>query len=223
MEILIWDYASQDLGNMRFSLPGFLLDQAVEASELSWKIKSGKYVCVVIFIKEIDRSWMEIIQGMKDLNRRPGLIIVSEKESISDRIQALRTGADDFMTMPYDVLELAARVAALTRRVRPVDAENLVFKEIRIDIAAKEAFVRDRKLDLTKKELELLSYFIEHKNAVISKVQLMMHLSGSVCYTPGMHDTLYAHIKNLKKKLLQSGSKYYLTSLYGIGYRWEDI
>lgn len=95
-------------------------------------------------------------------------------------------------------------------------------RELQIDLLAKTVCVNNQLLNLTKKEMELLLYFLEHKNRVVTKGMLQEYLSMSFTHLNGSSDIIYAHIKNLKKKMSEAGCRNYLNTIYGVGYKWEE-
>lgn len=203
-------------------LPDFDLEVVSSLDRFEQRMKSDLYRCLIVDISMMESTSAAFIANIKMTNKSSGIIITSDRDSLKERIDALKTGADDFLTKPYDALELAARVVSLNRRVNIFSRNDLVCKEISVDIGAKIAYVNGSELDLTKKELELLLYFIEHKNSVIKRNSLIWHLSGQYKDIRSNADVIYAHVKNLKKKLAEAGCKTYLKTIYGIGYKWDD-
>ena len=131
----------------------------------------------------------------------------------------MAAGANDYLTKPFHLPELGARVAAIIRR-RSFDGKNTVlFDELTLDLLDKTAKVNNRIIDLTRKEYELLLYFISNKNRVISKNAIAEHLWGDDMDIANNYDFIYTHIKNLRKKLVQAGSPDYIRSVYGMGYK----
>lgn len=149
------------------------------------------------------------------------MIIISAKDSVDDKIRGLQIGADDYLAKPFHLSELAARIFSVIRRKQFGNANIIRQNEITIDLLAKTATANDREIPLTKKEFDLLVYFVSNKNRVISKSALAEHISGDVANMFDNYDFVYAHIKNLKKKLNDAGCANYLKTLYGSGYKWD--
>lgn len=186
------------------------------------KASSEEYACVVLDISSFRSSALDMLGMIKAINKKIGLLIISDRDVLKERIEILRTGADDFLTQPFDFAELVVRVEALLRRVGEYSREDLIYKEVKVDLEAKTAYVNEVEVDLTKKETEMLVYFLRHKHAVVRKDHLMATLSGNSNDNSFNPDVMYAHVKNLKKKLAQAGCASYLKTVYGTGYKWEE-
>mgnify|MGYP001347528479 CR=1 FL=1 len=191
----------------------------VEALE---KISSHEYDCILLDLSLPDGNGFEILEDIKRLKKTEGVIIISAKETLESRIEGLKLGADDYLTKPFHLSELLVRIQALIRR-KIFKGNNIVdFNEIQIDIISKTVKILDKKVDVTKKEIDLLLFLIGNKNKVLSKSAIAEHLSGDMADMLDNHDFVYAHIKNLKKKLNDAGSGDYIKSVYGLGYKWQN-
>jgi DNA-binding response OmpR family regulator len=169
-----------------------------------------------------DGNGFEILKELKDQNKTEGIIIISAKETLETRIEGFNLGADDYLTKPFHLSELLVRVQALIRRKNFKGSNIVSFNEIHIDILSKAVKVNNNKIDITKKEIDLLLYLIGNENRVLSKSAIAEHLSGDMADMLDNHDFVYAHIKNLKKKLNDAGSGDYIKSVYGLGYKWKN-
>jgi DNA-binding response OmpR family regulator len=187
------------------------------------KINVYRYDCIILDITLPQGNGLDILQSLKQ-NRFPdGVLIISAKNSLDDKLQGLDLGADDYLTKPFHLSELRARVMAIVRR-KSFDGNHLIdFNEIQMDILAKSVSVNQQTLKLTKKEYALLLYFIANKGKVISKNALAEHLWGDEIDLSDNFDFIYSHIKNLRKKLMDAGSKDYIQSAYGMGYKFTDV
>jgi DNA-binding response OmpR family regulator len=168
-----------------------------------------------------DGNGMNIIQELKKQDKQDGVIIISAKNALDDKISGLQIGADDYLTKPFHLSELAARIYSVIRRKQFGNANVVQQNELQIDLLGKTVKFKNHSIELTKKEFDLLLYFIGNKNKVISKSTLAEHLSGDFADMLDNHDFVYAHIKNLKKKLNEAGCGNYLKTVYGTGYKWE--
>ena len=186
------------------------------------KISIYDYDCILLDLMLPDGNGFEILEELKDQNKAEGIIIISAKETLETRIEGFNLGADDYLTKPFHLSELLVRVQALIRRKNFKGSNIVSFNEIHIDILSKIVKVNNKKIDITKKEIDLLLYLIGNENRVLSKSAIAEHLSGDMADMLDNHDFVYAHIKNLKKKLNDAGSGDYIKSVYGLGYKWKN-
>lgn len=186
------------------------------------KIGTYEYDCILLDLMLPDGDGFKILSALKKQNRAEGVIVISAKEMLETRIEGFNLGADDYLTKPFHLSELLVRIQALIRR-KNFKGNNLVaFNEVEIDILSKSVSVKGHKIEVTKKEIDLLLYLIGNKNKVLSKSAIAEHLSGDMADMLDNHDFVYAHIKNLKKKLSEAGCDDYIKTVYGLGYKWEN-
>ena len=186
------------------------------------KVNEYEYDCILLDLMLPGGDGLSILEELKRLNKQDGVIIISAKNSIEDKVKGLKLGADDYLAKPFHQAELAARIESLIRR-KQFDSNSLIVQnELSIDINAKSVLVHDQPVNLTKKEYDLLLFFIGNKNRVLSKGALAEHLSGDFADMFDSHDFVYAHVKNLKRKLKEKGYGGYLKTIYGNGYKWEQ-
>jgi len=186
------------------------------------KIDAFEYDCILLDIGLPDGNGLKILEELKENNKSDGVIIVSAKNSIDDRIRGLRIGADDYLPKPFHLSELSARVAAIIRRKQFTGNNIILYNEISVDTISKQVEVNRQVLELTKKEYQLLLYFIVNKGKVISKNAIAQHLWGDGMEASGNLDFIYTHIKNLRKKLNEAGSSDYIRAIYGMGYKFTE-
>ncbi|WP_276974924.1 response regulator transcription factor [Flavobacterium filum] len=186
------------------------------------KISIYDYDSILLDLMLPDGNGFEILKELKDQNKAEGIIIISAKETLETRIEGFNLGADDYLTKPFHLSELLVRIQALIRRKNFKGSNIVYFNEIHIDILSKTVKVNNNKIEITKKEIDLLLYLIGNENRVLSKSAIAEHLSGDMADMLDNHDFVYAHIKNLKKKLNDAGSGDYIKSVYGLGYKWKN-
>lgn len=185
------------------------------------KIDLYSYDCILLDLMLPGGDGFKLLEELKSQNKQDGVIIISAKNDVEDKIKGLKTGADDYLAKPFHLSELAARIHSVIRRKQFGNTNVIEQNEIKVDLLAKTVTVNEKQISLTKKEFDLLLYFISNKNRVISKSALAEHISGDIADMFDNYDFVYAHIKNLKKKLAEAGCDNYLKTLYGSGYKWE--
>jgi DNA-binding response OmpR family regulator len=164
-----------------------------------------------------------LIKTIKQNNLRAGIIIISAKNSTDDKISGLDLGADDYMTKPFQLSELNSRIKAVLRRRQSNGANTIGFNEISINTNSKEVRVNDREIKLTRKEHELLMYFLINKNRVLTKEAIAEHLWGDNIDMADNFDFIYTHLNNIRRKIKSAGGKDYIRTLYGMGYKFADV
>ncbi|MET0243031.1 MAG: response regulator transcription factor [Flavitalea sp.] len=199
----------------------YLCEFAGTYAEAIEKISSYDYECILLDLMLPGGDGLSILREIKYQGKLDGVIIISAKNSLDDKIEGLQLGADDYLAKPFHLPELAARIFSVIRRKTFGSSNILQHNELRIDLPAKSVTVNGKDLSLTRKEFELLIYFVSNKNKVISKTALAEHISGEIADMFDNYDIVYTHIKNLKKKLSEAGCDLYLKTLYGTGYKWQ--
>lgn len=199
----------------------YVCEVAENYNQATDKIAVYQYDCILLDLMLPDGNGLALLEQLKRENKQDGVIIISAKNSIEDKVKGLQIGADDYLAKPFHHSELSARIHSLIRR-KQFNSSNIVQQnEITIDLLGKTVKVNDIDISLTKKEIDLLLFFIGNKNRVISKSALAEHLSGDIADMFDNHDFVYAHVKNLKKKLTEAGYNNYIKTIYGTGYKWE--
>lgn len=186
------------------------------------KLSIYEYDVILLDISLPDGNGLELLKIIQKFNFKAGIIIISAKDSIDDKINGLDRGADDYMTKPFQLTELNSRIRAVIRR-RQFNGDNtLLYNEISINTDAKSVTVNDNKITLTKKEYDLLLYFIVNKDRVLTKEALAEHLWEDNIELADNYDFIYTHLNNIRKKIKQAGGTDYVKTIYGMGYKLTD-
>ncbi len=224
MKILI----VEDEKELRKSIVAYLTTQnytcdlAIDVKMALNKTEIYDYDCILLDISLPDGNGLSVLKTLKENKKTDGVIIISARNAIDDRVAGLNLGADDYLAKPFHLSELSARVAAVIRRRKFDGNQLLVLNEISIDTLAKTVQVNNTMLDVTRKEFDLLLYLAANKKRVISKNAIAEHLSAGEADSFDSFDFIYAHIKNLKKKMAQAGCGDYIKSVYGMGYKFDS-
>jgi DNA-binding response OmpR family regulator len=185
------------------------------------KIQLYEYDCVLLDITLPKGNGLELIKSIKNRRPKTGIIIISAKNSLDDKIDGLNLGADDYLPKPFHLPELNARIKALIRRNNFDGVDSITINEISIYPDERRVLIHDVLINLTNKEFDILIYFIANKNRVIQKSALVEHLWGDNADQFDNFDFIYNHVKNLRKKLIAADCTDYIQSLYGIGYTFK--
>lgn len=200
---------------------GYLCETATDYEQAFHKIMSYTYDVVLIDIMIPKGNGLQLLRELKTENPETGTIIISAKNSLDDKVTGLEYGADDYLTKPFQLPELQARIKAVNRRNHLGGNEILRVNEISINTKTREITVESNTVDVTPKEYDLLLYFASNKNHVLSKQTIAEHLWGDYVDHLENLDFVYQHIKNLRKKLVEAGANDYIESVYSIGYKFN--
>jgi DNA-binding response OmpR family regulator len=182
------------------------------------KVDAQEYDCIILDINLPGGNGLKILQFLREERKQDGVMIISAKDSLDDRVMGLDLGADDYLTKPFHLPELSARVKAIIRRKYTGGPGTLEYKGFSIDLSQRQAVYLDQPLSLTKKEYDLLLYMLNNKNRVVSRQAIAGHLTGEEADNT---DFVYSHIRNLKKKLKETGCGDCIRPVYGFGYKFE--
>lgn len=223
MKLLIVEDNPDLLGNILTYLKGegYVCETAGDYKKAFDKIVSYTYDVILIDIMIPNGNGLTLLRDLKSVHPKTGSIIISAKNSLDDKVAGLELGADDYLTKPFQLPELLARIKAVHRR-NNLDGNDILYaNEIAIDTQSREVRVHDLFVDITPKEYDLLLYFASNKNHVLSKNTIAEHLWGDYVDHLKNLDFVYQHIKNLRKKLVEAGCRDYIQSVYSIGYKFN--
>lgn len=198
----------------------YLCEQVFTFREAMMKVEVHEYDCILLDLMLPGGSGLDILSRIKQCRPQTGVIIVSAKDSLDDKVDGLKIGADDYIAKPFHLPELSMRIFALLRRKNFTATNTLQSGMVKINLLEKKAMVGANVLDLTKSEYELLLFLIENRRRVVSKSAMAEHLSGDMADMLDDFNFVYAHIKNLKSKLAGAGMANCIKTYYGTGYKW---
>lgn len=200
----------------------YLCEQAFDFDDAMMRVNAYEYDCVLLDLMLPGGNGLDVLRTLKRQKPQTGVIIVSAKGSLDDKLDGLKIGADDYIAKPFHLAELRMRIFALLRRKNITTASTMQGGRVKVDFSNKKASVDETTLDLTKSEYELLLFLMENHHRVVSKSAIAEHLSGDMADMLDDFNFVYAHIKNLKCKLADAGVKDCIKNYYGMGYKWEE-
>lgn len=223
MKLLLVEDNLQLLEDMREFLTesDFRVETSASLKEAKEKVSLYQYDLLIVDIGLPDGSGLELIKEVKQKKYECGILILTAKDAVEDKVAGLNLGADDYMTKPFHKAELNARIKSILRRNKFNGSDILELYDFKINVPASEVFVNNEKIILTKKEYDLLLYFIHNPNRVITKESIAEYLWGDHADQADNFDFIYNHIKNLRKKITASGGKNYIHAMYGMGYKFS--
>lgn len=198
---------------------GHVCEWAADALTADEKIDVYEYDCALVDLMLPDGSGLDLVRKLKEIRSRAGIIIISAKNSLDDKIQGLDLGADDYLTKPFHLSELNARLNSVRRRRQFDGNPEIVFGKIKILPEAKEVRVNESQVMLTRKEYDLLTFLLANPGRVLTKAAISEHLYGDDIDQVDRFDFLYSQMKNLRKKLTEHGCPDYIQTVYGVGYK----
>ena len=223
MKILLVE-DEQDLLNLMLKYlkkEGYICEVGTTFMEGYKKINNYEYDCAIIDLNLPGGDGLKLVNILRAENTETGIIIISARDTIDDKIKGLEIGADDYLTKPFNLSELNARVKAIMRRKTNQFDKDLKYGNLVINLEERKVIAGGTVLQLTKKEYNILLYLARNKNRVVTKDSIAEHLWGDYMDDAVSYDFIYAHVKNLRKKLASNDCGELLKTVYGIGYKFQ--
>ncbi len=198
---------------------GYVVEVATDFAQALEKIKLYRYDCVLLDLTLPDGNGLDLLRALRADNSPAGVLVISARGGLDDRVAGLNLGADDYLTKPFHISELNARLRAIIRRRRFQGQSHLAFRDLLVWPEQAEVLVRGEALTLTRKEYDLLLYLLANPGRVLTKEAIAEHLCGDAVDATDSFDFIYTHLKNLRKKLQEKGAENYIRTMYGIGYK----
>jgi DNA-binding response OmpR family regulator len=200
---------------------GYVCNKAFNYPDAEESVYLYNYDVVLLDITLPGGNGLDLIEILRKKDKKTGIIIISARNSLDDKITGLKLGADDYLTKPFHLAELNARIKSVIRRKNFEGENEIVFDKIKINLNSQEVFVCDKPMLLTKREFDLLMYFVSNKEKVITKEAIAEHLIGNNADLLDSFDFIYTHIRNLRKKIMDLNGPDYIQTIYSIGYRFK--
>jgi len=202
-----------------FKQEKFVCESAGTYAEGIRKIEDFQYDCIILDINLPGGSGLQLLKYLRQDKKTDGVIIISARDSLDDKITGLDLGADDYLTKPFHLSELNARVKALIRRKYSEGKSILELGNLKIDLLARAVLAEDQPIGLSKIEYDLLLFLATNKNRVVSRQSIAEHIYNGPSEQVPSYEFVYSHIKNLKRKLKEKGCNTILQTVYGLGYK----
>ena len=225
MKVLIIEDEEEMLQNMKQTLEkeDYLVETATDYDSAFLKIGVYEYDCILLDISLPGKNGLEILKELKKRRISDGVIIVSAKNSLDDKLEGLHLGADDYLPKPFHMAELNARIKAIFRRRNLKGNTFIQIENLKIDIEDRIAFIEGEELLLNRKEFDILFYLASNKNRLVNKTALAEHVWGDHIDQTDSFDFIYSQIKNLRKKLKDHQAQVEVKAIYGIGYKLVSL
>ena len=204
------------------SSEGFICEGVTNYLDAVDRLRTFSYDCIVADVGLPDGNGLDLITELRKKVSETGVIIISARNSIRDKVEGLEIGADDYLTKPFHLSELNARVKSILRRRKSQGAKEFEFNEIQIFPDQLKAAVKGQALQLTQKEMDLLIYFVSNRDRILTKESIVDHLWSDFSASGNSNEFIYTHVSNLRRKLLEKGAKDYVKTIYGVGYKFTS-
>ncbi len=198
---------------------GYVVEVAANFAQAYEKIKLYHYDCVLLDLTLPDGNGLDLLRVLKADNSPAGVLVISARDGLNDRVNGLDLGADDYLAKPFHLSELNARLRAIIRRRRFQGQNHVAFRDLLVWPDQAEVLVRGEPLTLTRKEYDLLLYLLANPGRVLTKEAIAEHLCGDAVDAADSFAFIYTHLKNLRKKLQEKGAENYIRTMYGVGYK----
>ncbi|MNO34378.1 Alkaline phosphatase synthesis transcriptional regulatory protein PhoP [compost metagenome] len=203
--------AINELIRRNLSLVGHTCYLAMDGETAVEMIKNKSFDLIVLDIMLPEMDGFEVLEQVKGIPT----ILLTARSSVEDRVKGLVMGADDYLTKPFEMLEFFARVEAILRRTKK-DEDIFVIDDVRVEFHSRKLFLKEKVVEYTPKEFELLEVLIKNRNIALSREKLLELVWGYEFI--GETRTVDVHIQKLRKKL---GLEKRIVTVYKLGYRLE--
>ena len=183
------------------------------------KVEVYDYDCILLDIMLPGGNGLDLLKHLKDLRKKENVIVISAKDSLEDKILGLELGADDYLPKPFHLAELNARVKSVLRRKHRDGEHAIVMGNVRLLPASFQVWINNEQLELSRKEYDILHYFMNRPNRMVNKNTLAESVWGDHIDQVDNFDFIYAQIKNLRKKLKNHQASIEIKAVYGFGYK----
>jgi DNA-binding response OmpR family regulator len=201
---------------------GYLPEIASDGEEGLQKGLSEDFNLIVLDILLPKLNGYEVLRELRRNKIKTPVLILTVKNSVDDRVQGLDSGADDYLIKPFAIAELLARIRTLLRRTSEDKSAALEARNLILDTTKREAFIKDKPLNLTPKEYSILELLLYNKNRVLSRLSIAEYVWGDNFDLFNMTNFVDVHIKNIRKKIDELSDEKIIKTVRGIGFMIEE-
>ena len=213
----------QEVIQQSLKMENFLVETANDFNSALDKIISFDYDCILLDIMLPGGNGLDLLQELKNLDKSDNVIIISAKDSLDDKLKGLNLGADDYLTKPFHMAELTARVKSVLRRKSFHGKNLIIIGNLKLDPEERSLFIADQPLVLNRKEFDILTYMVVNRNRLVNKTSLAEHVWGDHMDQADDYEFIYSQIKNLRKKLKEHHADVEIQAVYGIVYKLVQV
>lgn len=201
----------------------YVVTCASDYHEAMQKLEDYEYDCILLDIMLPGGNGLDLLKYLRKLKKDTAVIILSAKDSLEDKIAGLDLGADDYLPKPYHLAELHARIKSVVRRHQRNSIPTVCYGNVEINPDRFEVQIAGTPVFLSRKEYDILYYFLTRPNRLINKETLAEAVWGDHIDQVDNFDFMYAQVKNLRRHLKQYGASVELKAVYGFGYKLSEL
>lgn len=200
----------------------YLIDTAEDGEIGYQKAISNDYDLIILDLMLPKMDGFTVLEYLRANMKKVPILIISAKSQIEDKVKALDLGSDDYITKPFAMAELLARIRSLLRRKSDINSNLIEIKDLKVDTKLKEVYRAGKKINLTAKEYEILEFLAFNKNKVLNRITIAEHIWGETLDLLTMSNFINVHIKNLRKKVDNGFNEKLINTKRGIGFFLTD-
>ncbi len=217
--LIVEDERSMALEMEAFLMKSYLCDLAFTAKQGMNLMEDNQYDFILLDLGLPDKDGLLVLEEAKKNCPQASYIILTARGDLEDRIKGLDLGADDYLAKPFSLLELQSRMHAIARRKSGLKDSQVELGDFTVDLHRRAVSFNGEDIDLSRKEFDLLSYLLLHKNRPLTRMQLSEHIWGNLSSDDYDSNYIDVHIKNIRKKLTTFAPADWLQTIRGIGYK----
>lgn len=184
-------------------------------------VAGDEYDLVLLDLGLPDGNGLELLKMIKQYYEDTVVVILTARGDVEDKVKGLELGSDDYLAKPFAMAELRARIHAVLRRRFKINENEIGAHKLRLNLNSMEVRYDGRPVELTETEYKILRYLLLNKNKTITRIALAEHIWGSKIDDRFSLDFINSHMKNLRKKLSESGAPELIETVYGVGYKLQ--
>lgn len=201
----------------------FIVESASTYNDAIMKVEDYSYDCILLDVMLPDGNGLDLLDYIKKISKSENVIIISARDSIDDKVHGLEIGADDYLSKPFHIAELVARIRSVVRRKDNRGEMSIAFGNVIVYPDKFLVKINDEIVELNRKEYDILQYFLGRPNYLINKQTIAEAVWGDHIDQVDNFDFIYAQMKNLRKKMALAGANVEIKAVYGIGYKIVKI
>jgi len=224
MRILIVDDEQQLLDQLQRALESqrYLIETATDGEAALDKLFAAPFDLIVLDILMPKTDGLTVLREARKAGIKTPVLMLTTKREVDDRIEGLDSGADDYLAKPFSIAELLARIRALLRRSGGQVDPVLEIRDLRLNTITREVTKAGNPIDLTPKEFAILEFLLYNKNRTLSRFNLAEHVWGDAFDPFTMSNFIDVHVKNLRRKIGDSGTGTIIQTMRGVGLIIKD-